>query len=268
MQRSILTGCAVALASLAIAPAVAAAKITPGTMTFTQGAQCTANFVFSDGANTYLGQAAHCSGTGASTDTNGCTSASLPLGTQVQVNGASRPGALVYNSWLTMQAKNEPDPDTCAFNDLALVRIDPADAGAVDPTVPGFGGPNGVAEAPSDLGATVFTYGNSELRGGVTKVSPKQGTVVQAEGGGWSRYVYTITPGIPGDSGSGFMDSSGNAIGVLSTVAVAPLTGSNGMGDLARELAYMRANSRFSGVQLVKGTRPFNASLVDAILGA
>ena len=61
----------------------------------------------------YIGQAAHCSGTGRSTDTNGCTSASLPIGTPVTVTGASKPGTLVYNSWLTMQALHETDANTC-----------------------------------------------------------------------------------------------------------------------------------------------------------
>jgi hypothetical protein len=55
---------------------------------------------------------------------------------------------------------------------------------------------------------------------------------------------------------------------VLSTLQVLPVAGSNGVGDLSRELAYMRANSSFSGVQLAPGTEPFNPSLVGAILGA
>src|SRR2546423_9254918 len=87
------------------APA-SSAKIHPGVQTRTDGAQCTANFVFYDATNVYLGQAAHCSGTGSSTDTNGCTSASLPTGTQVDIGG-SKPGTMVYNSWLTMQRLNE-----------------------------------------------------------------------------------------------------------------------------------------------------------------
>jgi hypothetical protein len=37
------------------------------------------------------------------------------------------------------------------------------------------------------------------------------------DGNGWSHTVYTVTPGIPGDSGSAFLDASGNALGVLST---------------------------------------------------
>ena len=54
---------------------------------------------------------------------------------------------------------------------------------------------------------------------------------------------------------------------MLSTLQVLPTPGSNGVGDLARELAYMRANSSFSGVNLVNGTRPFKADLVGAIAG-
>ena len=184
------------------------ATVHPGVQAFTAGAQCTSNFVFQEGSTVYLGQAAHCSGTGGQTETDGCTSGSLPLGTPVEVTGASKPGTLAYNSWLTMQAAGETDPDTCAYNDLALIRIDPADVGKVNPSVPGFGGPTGVGTV-GDLGSTVFSYGNSELRGGITKLSPKQGIVVQNEGGGWSHIVVTLTPGVPGDSGSGFMNESG-----------------------------------------------------------
>lgn len=243
------------------------AKVHPGVQTFTQGAQCTANFVFQEGSTVLIGQAAHCSGTGGQTETDGCTSGSLPLGTAVEVSGASKPGSLAYNSWLTMQARNEKDPNTCAYNDLALVRLDPADVGQVNPSVPGFGGPTGVGTV-GGLGSTVYSYGNSELRGGVTKLSPKQGIVIENEGEGWSHIVSTLSPGIPGDSGSGFMNESGQAVGVLSTLQIAPLAGTNGVGDLAKELAYERANGPFPNLQLVPGTQAFRPNLVEAILGA
>ena len=263
-----------AIAALGALPAAASAwapassaTIHPGVQVFTNGAQCTSNFVFSDGSNVYLGQAAHCSSTGEQTSTNGCQTDSLPLGTPVQVTGASNPGTLVYNSWLTEHANGEADANTCAYNDLALIRIDPADVGKVNPSVPGFGGPTGVGAA-GGLGSTVYTCGNSELRGGVAKLSPKQGVVVQNAPSGWSHDVYTVTPGIPGDSGSGFMNGSGQAIGILSVLELAPLPAANGVGDLAKEIAYMHANSTFSGVNLVPGTQPFNANIVQAILGA
>src|SRR3954449_7325197 len=61
------------------------AVIHPGTMMYTDGAQCTANFVYTDGSgNVYVGYAAHCAGTGSNTDTDGCQTDSLPLGTPVK----------------------------------------------------------------------------------------------------------------------------------------------------------------------------------------
>jgi hypothetical protein len=265
-----LAACAIGAASASAAPTwapAASAAIHPGVQVFTDGAQCTANFIFYDASNVYIGQAAHCSSTGAQTDTDGCSSGSLPVGTSVEIDGASRPGTMVYNSWLTMQARGETDPDTCAYNDLALVKVDPADVASVNPSVPGFGGPTGVGTV-GDLGSTVYTYGNSSLRFGITKLSPKQGTVIQNEGNGWSHNVATVTPGIPGDSGSGFMNATGGAIGVLSTLQIAPLAGSNGVGDIGKEIAYMKANSSLSGASLVPGTEPFNADLLGAIGGA
>ena len=105
-------------------------------MMYTAGAQCTGNFVFTDAAgNTYLGYAAHCAGTGSSTDTNGCQTDSVPLGTRVDLtndgNLASEGtivghGTLAYSSWVTEHRLGTTDANTCAYNDLALVRIDAA----------------------------------------------------------------------------------------------------------------------------------------------
>jgi hypothetical protein len=244
------------------APA-ATAPIHPGVMTNTEGSgQCTSNFIFTRGSDTYIGQAAHCSSTGAATDTDGCTSASLPLGTRVEIDGASVRGTLAYNSWLSMQAHGEGNDETCAYNDLALVRIDPADVAKVNPTIPDFGGPNGVGTAAA--GQQVYTYGNSSLRQGITLLSPKNGVVVETSPGGWSYTAYTLTPGIPGDSGSAFLNRDGAALGTLSTVAIAPLPASNGVGDVGREIAYARAHG-FDGLQLVHGTEPFQKKLLGRV---
>jgi hypothetical protein len=254
--------CAAAPAAAAptFAPA-ATAPVRPGVMTFTAGGQCTANFVFYDASDAlYIGQAAHCSGTGGNTAINGCTSASLPLGTPVQVGGATRPGTMVYNSWLQMQADGEQDPDTCTYNDLALVKLDPADYGLVNPTIPFWGGPTGLTATVPRL-ATVLSYGNSSLRGGLEQLKPKQGKSLGQTNGGWTHTVLTLTPGIPGDSGSAFIDASGRAFGVLSTLQVLPLPGGNGVGDLGHELAYANAHAGL-GVTLANGTEPFRGPLL------
>ena len=260
MHRRLLVALC-ALAALALAPAGASAwapastaTIHPGVMTFTDGGQCTSNFVLTQGADVFIGQAAHCSGTGGATETNGCDSGSLPLGTQVEIDGASRPGTMVYNSWIAMQQAGEANGETCDFNDFALVRIDPADVPNVNPSIPSWGGPTGVGTASS--GQTVYTYGNSSLRGGATTLSPKTGRVVSVSPAGWSYNVYTATPGIPGDSGSAFLNRTGQALGVLATVQIAPLAGSNGVGDFGRELAYAKAHG-FPQLALALGTEAF-----------
>ncbi len=269
---------AVAALSLA-APAAAApawapadtAEITPGVQMYTEGAQCTANFVFSDGAgNTYVGYAAHCAGTGAATDTNGCDAASLPLGTRVTfARGGSLvsegtavgQGTLAYSSWLTMQGRGESDENTCAYNDLALVKVDAADVAKVNPSIPFWGGPVAVNTGGTAAGDRVYSFGNSSLRGGVEQLSPKTGLSLGTEGEGWSHPVYTLTPGVPGDSGSAFLDAEGNAVGTLSTLAIAPLAGSNGVGDLSHELGYAQQHGGIAGLQLVPGTEPFSPIL-------
>ena len=240
------------------APA-ATATIHPGVMMYTDGAQCTANFVYTRGTDVLLGYAAHCAGTGAATETDGCLAASLPLGTPVEIDGASQNGTLVYSSWLTMQAGGETDANTCAYNDIALVKIAAADVGKVNPSIPHWGGPTGLNTTGNPLLSRLYTYGNSSLRLGITQLSPKTGFSLGTGGGGWTHPAYTVTPGIPGDSGSALLDASGRASGVLSTVAIAPLAASNNFGDLSRELAYANAHG-FSGVTLENGTEAFNPS--------
>jgi hypothetical protein len=249
------------------------AKIHPGTMMYTAGAQCTANFVFRDGSgNTYVGYAAHCAGQGEATDTDGCSTTSLPLGTKVTFNeGGSLldegtqvgTGTLAYSSWLTMQKNGEKDANTCAYNDLALVKVSAADVGKVNPSVPFWGGPVGLDTDGTAAADRVYTYGNSSLRAGIELLSPHTGASLgdDAADGGWSHPVYTVGPGVPGDSGSGFLSADGKAVGVLSTLALAPLPASNGVGDLAKELAYAQANSGISGLSLVPGTEAFSPVL-------
>ena len=237
------------------APAAAAhdtATIHPGVQTYTEGAQCTANFVFTDGVDTLIGQAAHCSGTGAANETDGCLAGSLPLGTKVEVDGATRPGTMVYNSWLTMQAVGEQDEDACAYNDFALIQLDPADAGRVSPAIPVLGGPTGVNIEGVGFGEDVYSYGNSSLRLGISQLSPKEGVSLGTTGGGWTHPVYTVTPGVPGDSGSAFVDAQGRALGVLSTLALAPLPASNNVSYLNKALTYANQVGG-AGVSLMLG---------------
>lgn len=244
------------------APADTAA-IRPGVVTDSAGGgACTSNFIFTSGERTFIGQAAHCAGTGEATETNGCDSGTGPLGTAVTIraaDGTERAGTLAYSSWVTMQDNGETDLDICQFNDFALVEIAPEDVADVNPSIPFFGGPVGLDTDGLPAGEQVFSYGNSPLRMGVAELSPKVGVNAGDTGGGFSHDVFTVTPGVPGDSGSAFLDSDGDAFGILSTLNLAPLPVSNGVTDLARALAYANEFGDLGEIELVPGTEAFTA---------
>lgn len=225
-------------------PALDEATIRPGVQMVADGSQCTSNFVFlpPDNATVYLGFAAHCVGTGGdASNTDGCDAdgnAPLPLGTEVEVQGASRPATLAYTSWGTMQAGNETGGAVCGSNDFALVEIHPDDHAKVHPAMLTFGGPTGLAAAgeaaPFDK---VLTFGNTGLRPGPAELDAKEGYVWDASSD-WSTIIYTVTPGPPGDSGSGVLLGDGTALGVLVTVLVAPFPAANGATSLDLAMQY------------------------------
>ena len=140
------------------------ATVHPGVMTFTAGGQCTANFIYTDSGGTYIGQAAHCAEHRSGHRHRRLPVGSLPLGTPVEVTGASRPGTLVYSSWLTMQATGETDADTCAYNDLALVQIDPGRRRQGQPVGARLRRPDRRRRRLGGPATTVYSYGNSSLR--------------------------------------------------------------------------------------------------------
>ena len=139
----------------------------------------------------------------------------------------------------------------CAANDFALVRVNRADLGSGQPDRAVLGRPDRPGTG-APAGDQVYSWGQSSLRP-TTVLSPKTGVSLGSTYGGWGLDVYTVTPGIPGDSGSGFLDAEGRAVGTLSTVAIAPLAGSNGLGDLARELDFARRHSGIGGLRPRQG---------------
>lgn len=260
LPAALLTALALPGAASAAWSPVGDATIRPGSQTETEGSgQCTSNVVFENDDDVLIGQAAHCAGTGAATDTDGCAATFLPLGTPVDVEGAEHRGTLVYSSWTEMARRGETDPSTCAANDFALVRLDPRDVARVNPSVPFWGGPTALGAEDADAGDTVFSYGNSSLRLGLELLKPKAGLHLGRSNDGWTHEIATLTPGVPGDSGSAILAGDGRALGTLSTLALAPVPGSNGVGDLGREVAYARATPGFSGLTLALGTEPFRA---------
>ena len=71
---------------------------------------------------------------------------------------------------------------------------------------------------------------------------------------------------MPGDSGSGVLSQDGEALGILVTVALAPLAGSNGVTSLDLALAYANGHSELGTITLEDGTEPFTGN-VTSVLG-
>jgi hypothetical protein len=262
-RRIAVLGVAVAASALVGSPAHAApatgAPITPGAQMISPvdervTSSCTAAFVFTGGDATYLGYAAHCAGSSESMGLSGCKEPTLPLGTDVTIvgnEGSRASGRLAYTSWGTMQQRGESDPLLCLHNDFALVRLNPADAPRVDPTMPVVGGPTGLDTDGTAFGEPVVSY---QPQAGSTSV--KQGRSLGTSDGGLAHRVETRPPGRPGDSGSGYLDGDGRAFGVLSTLFTDG-SGTNGVTDLAHALQYANTYGGIGQVALLPGTRPF-----------
>lgn len=250
-----------AAGTAAAEPAQRPSAIGPGVRIATplgDGAElCTANFLFTgDGGRYYLGMAAHCTGTAqAGGSVNGCVEPVMPEGVEVRIagrDGRTYSGTVAYNSWVTMQARGETDPAACGYNDFALVELGPRAAAVADPTVPGFGGPVALDTDGTRNGETVYSYQPNQL----TATPHKQGVSLGRPEGPRTHVVVTTPPGVPGDSGSGYLDSEGEAFGVLSSLLLP--TGANGVTDIAQALDYAAEFGRIGRVELVPGTAPFS----------
>lgn len=229
--------------------------------TITPGVQldgiCTADFIFSSGHRVFIGYAAHCASADGSMGLNGCQEPTLPVGTPVTIrgnDGSGSVGRLAYSSWITMQSRGETDPALCMFNDFALVELSPEDVAKTNPSVPLFGGPTGLDSDGTDRGERVFSYQPNVL----IPTPAKQGFSLGDEAGGLTHRVVTVPPGVPGDSGSGYLDADGEAFGVLSTRLLRGDLVENGVSDLALALDYTNAFGGLGKVRLENGTEPFS----------
>ena len=186
------------------------------------------------------------------------------MGTPVEVDGASKPGD--HGLQLVDRhagAPARPTPDTCAYNDLALRAARPGRRGQGQPVGARSGAARpGVNTAGTQAGDTVYSPTATPRCAAASPRSRRSRARASATtASGWS------TPSTPSPRASratraaAFLDASGKALGVLSTVAIAPLAGSNGVGDVAKEVAYMQAHGGPSA-SIVNGTEPFTGSLL------
>jgi hypothetical protein len=184
-------------------------------------AGCTANFIFTDGTNQYVGTASHC------TDSVG-----QPVVMQVDTTTLAEVGTVAKRT-----SRQEPG------DDFALIKIYPEVAAkwGVDPEVPVVGGPNGIYTGCDVVGVSHYGHGYGVA---VAQGKPETGLATNwnNDGYGWTGF------GAPGDSGSPVvLTGSGEAAGNFTHLIV----------DLGQypgsDLAGTRITKilQFAGVQLV-----------------
>ncbi len=201
------------------------ADIRPGSRIVIQDVgQCTANFVFRGTGHRsdrlYLGTAAHCVGEN--------------IGNAVRLRSSSGTviGNVAFSAW---KESGHSLGLGGSDRDFALIELDPAVHGRVHPSMIHFGGPTGLMPVEEVAAAQkVATYGNSGLRYGVHPSNHREGYVTSVNEP-WTVYVFTVTPAVWGDSGSGMIMGDGRALGVVVTLGFVP-PGSTGITALSTSL--------------------------------
>ncbi|MGE0297811.1 serine protease [Pseudonocardia sp.] len=272
MRRAIATLCVLCAFSalVGLAPAtdlitrVAAQRagtIGPGALMITTvgpevTSSCTAAFVLRNATTTFVAYAAHCAIPVQPQHRTGCEYETLPLGTPVQLRGATGAtarGHLAYSSWSTMRTLGETDENRCRFNDFALVAVDPRDTASLDPTVPGLGGPTALRDgAPARFERVLSLQPHN------TRPAIKDGSSLGVRGDGWSHRVDLSPSASLGDSGSGMVDGEGRAFGVLATRYL-DRSATSGVTDLPHALDYAQRHGDVGEVELLPGRRAFRA---------
>ena len=236
---------------------------------YTKGAQCTGNFVFTDGAGrVYVGYAAHCAGKGAATDTDGCdrhvTRSGPRCGSRAAAPSSPRGPPRPRHARLQLvaddaAARHDQDAAACAFNDFALVRVATADVGKVNPSVPFWGGPTGIRTDGAAAGDQVYSYGNSSLRGRRRRrLAPRSARAL-----GDHRQRLVAQPSTPSPPASRATPAAASSTRTGRRSAPSPPSRSrrcpaaNGVGDLDPRAGLRPEHSGIPGLRLVQGTEPF-----------
>jgi hypothetical protein len=187
---------------------------------------CTLNFVFQgdDGAR-YMGTAGHCV-------ISGGTDVVFTDPRPVARSRSFRIGEYVY---AVLNGER----------DFALIRLDPDVT--VDPEFSHFGGPTGLYTDHTTDETIMYHYGHGMVLGGITPGRTAIAFDTLSE-----THVCTTSAGVFGDSGSGVIDSTGKAVGVLVTLGVC-FWGFNGITRLDYQLPKAEA---VLGVDLTLMTAP------------
>jgi hypothetical protein len=186
-------------------------------------AGCTANFIWRDNQRLYIGAAGHCFlGQGDSADNRAsrqhedganpnqtidavkvCADCTFGGATGLVVQGATiELGRVVY----ARQTNPVEDDNAGVGHDFGLVEIKQNQEEAVDPSMPQFGGPNGVSEGAIPPGQPINQYGAGVGNGEVYATQGSNGASF-GDGGTDDEAWFAAIRASPGDSGSPIQSS-------------------------------------------------------------
>ncbi len=166
---------------------------------------CTANFIWADGAQRYLGAAGHCflpgdkkstHGEGADYDASGVEVSVCVDGCEGNFRTMLLVGKFVTLGSVPYARQTDPTGTEDIGNDFGVVEIPSAFAELVRPSLPVFGGPDGSGTLKA--GAYGCHYGNGLVFGETFLTKARVGV----GGGGDDEFWMGDFAGAPGDSGS------------------------------------------------------------------
>jgi hypothetical protein len=238
MTHKTLLAATCVVVALALPASASAQTIQPGSSIESEGAFCTLNWIFDGAGGPYAGTAAHCvSGVGAVVNL-----ASGSLGSDIE-----RIGTVVLRG----------DPDTPG-RDYAIVRIDPAVAGQLNPALAGHPNiPTGVSRGYAKGDLMQFS-GHGVATDATAPTQQQRVGVLNAIDGGHHDILGAVTPG---DSGGPVADiSDGNtAFGIVDTVGVGVNTGAltvAAVGEGGSNLDFVLQDAAAHGLSLTLRTVP------------
>lgn len=259
MFRRLVVVTLLAVSLVGLAPATSAqhpAYIQPGAeRPQGQFPVCTYNFIFRDETGRrYIGIAGHCIGLWSS-----------EVGQEMHVTDIGRIGTVVWKAALPTDRAPFPvpegDPYACGALrpeggdycfDFALVEIDPALYGRINPAVRHWGGPTGIVPREEiEAGSTMYHYGQGTGYGAHEMTRPRVGVVLGTVTGGCG--YRSAFPFSGGDSGSPQIAGDGRALGLA--------TQAEGDGALGMSLDCVLEAAAEAGYVLELETAPLTDSV-------
>jgi hypothetical protein len=151
-----IAGNSAAVASAQTAPS--AHRVHPGAAVSLADVRCTVGLLLHQGKTVYAGIPASCAALGPDEgkEQNGCKdAASAPTGTHARVAGARHRATLMYDSFTRMQLDGTTNSRRCQYNDLALLKLSPADARSASGAIPSARAPKRVSDRAPTKGSKV-----------------------------------------------------------------------------------------------------------------